>query len=176
MKTQCMVALAAGILSCGSLASTSRADEVFVSVVGNNWFYNDEINMNIDLRIAPGDTVTWEWVGFHNVVSGVPSQGSQGDGRFRSGSPMSKGSFSVTFTEPGVYPYYCQLHGAHGMASTVVVEAACNADWDHSGAVTSQDFFQFTVDFFAESADFNGDGVTSSQDYFDFIAAFFTGC
>ncbi|MBC7772881.1 MAG: hypothetical protein H7210_10330 [Pyrinomonadaceae bacterium] len=53
---------------------------------------------------------------------------------------------------------------------------ACGADWNNDGQVTSQDFFDFIVAFFAEVADYNNDGQTSSQDFFDFITDFFAGC
>jgi hypothetical protein len=52
----------------------------------------------------------------------------------------------------------------------------CLCDWDHSGDVNSQDFFQFLTDFFAGNADFNSDGTTISQDLFDFLGCFFAGC
>lgn len=54
----------------------------------------------------------------------------------------------------------------------------CPADINCSGAVNSQDFFDFLAAFFASApvADFNNDGATNTLDVFDFLAAFFAGC
>jgi hypothetical protein len=54
----------------------------------------------------------------------------------------------------------------------------CNADFNHDGAVTSQDFFDYLNAFFGNlpAADFNADGSVNSQDFFDFLTAFFSGC
>jgi hypothetical protein len=54
----------------------------------------------------------------------------------------------------------------------------CPADFNHSGAVDPQDFFDFLSAFFAldPSADFNHSGAVDSQDFFDFLTAFFAGC
>jgi hypothetical protein len=52
----------------------------------------------------------------------------------------------------------------------------CACDWDFSGAVNSQDFYEFVTDFFNGTADFNGSGATDSQDFFDFLTCFFAGC
>jgi uncharacterized membrane protein len=63
-------------------------------------------------------------------------------------------------------------------AWVVNLRAPCAADFDHSGAVNSQDFFDFLAAFFASDprADFNGNGSVDSQDFFDFLGAFFAGC
>ncbi len=59
---------------------------------------------------------------------------------------------------------------------------ACPCDFNHSGAVNSQDFFDFLNCFFTPgcaAADFNGSGSVNSQDFFDFLNCFFNpppGC
>jgi hypothetical protein len=59
---------------------------------------------------------------------------------------------------------------------------ACPCDFDESGTLNSQDFFDFLNCFFTTGcgqADFNGDMQVNSQDFFDFLSCFFTppnGC
>jgi len=50
----------------------------------------------------------------------------------------------------------------------------CPCDWNHSGSLNSQDFFNFLIDFFNNNADFNHDTFTTSQDFFDFLSCFFS--
>jgi plastocyanin len=80
-----------------------------------------------DATINVGDTVTWNnQQGFHDSVSGangVPN------GLWNSGTQFGRlmgpgESFSVAFSAPGTFPYYCSPHWTLGMAGSVRVIAA----------------------------------------------------
>src|SRR6185369_2213989 len=57
--------------------------------------------------------------------------------------------------------------GAAPRLTITYTPPACRPDWNHDGALNSQDFFDFLTAFFDGNADFNNDGVTNSQDFFD---------
>ena len=66
------------------------------------------------LTVVAGSVVTWTWSGvdFHNVAGSA----------FDSGSPVTNGTFSFTFTTAGTYSYVCEVHTAAGMTGTVTVQ------------------------------------------------------
>ena len=81
------------------------------------------------LVIKAGDTVTWKNAGgFHNVnledrsfrcSNGCDQTGGNGD---PSGNSWS---FSLTFEEPGMVPYFCEVHGntgGRGMSGVIIVQ------------------------------------------------------
>ena len=72
------------------------------------------------ISVAVGDTVSWTFSGApHTVTSGLPGAP---DGRFDSGIVNPGGTFTVTFSTPGTYPFFCGVHPAQ-MSGTVVVVA-----------------------------------------------------
>jgi hypothetical protein len=84
---------------------------------------------------------------------------------------------NTTPTDAGTYD--CIVSNPCGTAtSDPATLTICPGDFDCSGAVNSQDFFDFLSAFFAldPSADFNHSGAVDSQDFFDFLTAFFASC
>ena len=104
--------------------------------------------------VAVGDTVTWQFQGFHNVafLGGTPlppleiHEGNTvllnpqvlfpaggrtytGMGYANSGVPLDPAkpfSYALTFTKPGTYRYVCVVHGP-GMGGTIVVKNKVSA-------------------------------------------------
>jgi plastocyanin len=79
----------------------------------------------LDPTINVGDTIRWVWEeGLHNVISVVGIAESWA-------SPLSSQvgfTFEHTFSQEGVFPYYCKVHGfdngdgtAGGMAGIITV-------------------------------------------------------
>jgi plastocyanin len=109
--TSCLVAVA---FAAAAAAPGARAATVEV-LVKSNFFDPAQVT------ISAGDTVVWRWVsGFHTVTSGpCDGGGCSADGLFESGL-KSSGTFLFTFTQEGIYPYFCIPH-APGMSGFVTV-------------------------------------------------------
>ncbi|MFZ0544228.1 MAG: plastocyanin/azurin family copper-binding protein [Candidatus Promineifilaceae bacterium] len=91
--------------------SPPEPEEVSVSIV-------DFTYEPVELTITPGTTVIWNNVGDFDH-SATADDGSWDTEVFGPG-----GSKSITFDTPGVYQFYCQLHGTpdgNGMVGTVIV-------------------------------------------------------
>ena len=72
--------------------------------------------------VSPGEAVIWNFQGFHTSTSDTSSGPEVWDSGF-----LSSGTFSHTFTTPGSYPYYCQVHSVPGgtaMNGAVIVSGA----------------------------------------------------
>lgn len=105
--------------------------------------------------------------------------------RWRHNGQIIPGATTRTFSIPAVVTsdagnYDVIVSNTCGTATssfaTLTIGAPCACDWNQSGTLTSQDFFDFIAGFFNDNADFNNTGATDSQDFFDFLACFFSGC
>lgn len=109
-------------------------------------------------------------------------QWSRGTTPLADGGPISGARAATLVIAParledgGVYSFEAANACGGATSDAVPVVVLCRADWNLSGVVNSQDFFDLLADFFGGDADFNADGVTNSQDFFDFLGAFFAGC
>lgn len=97
-----------------ALANPVQAQTTHIVTVGDNFF------SPANLTIQVGDTVRWT-----NAVGGNPHDVTADDLSFAS-ETASSFTFNVTFDTPGVFGYYCTIHGSpgSGMSGTITVEGA----------------------------------------------------
>ena len=103
----------------------SQTIDVTVGPLENEFsFMPDTVNIRV------GDTVRWTWASdFHSVTSG-DSTSCTADGQFCSPDNMNCDSaifnntgfvYEFTFTQPGMYHYFCAAHCEIGMVGVVTV-------------------------------------------------------
>ncbi len=95
------------VAGCGS-ASTPAPTSGSASVVIQNYQYTPQV-----LNVTVGTTVTW------TNRDPVPHTVTADNGAFSSGNLSQGATFSFTFTKPGTYEYYCEIHTF--MHGTIVV-------------------------------------------------------
>ena len=88
---------------------------------------------------------------------------------------------SIHLIDPGVTTRFRAIvsNACGSVTSMSATLTICRGDFNCSGGLNSQDFFDFLAGFFSENADFNNDNQTNSQDFFDFLTCFFVppaGC
>lgn len=92
------------------------------------------------VTVQVGDTVTWNNTeGFHSVDAD--------DGSFGN-APGNGWTFTHTFTAPGTYEYFCEVHStASGtnMNGVVVVEAPTAIALNHMGVVAGSEWIVVTA-------------------------------
>lgn len=115
-----LAAVALGLLiASGSRASAGKGPPpTFVTVaVGDDWFCNPTYQGYVcETLVTAGQSVIWDFSGSSGHTSTAcgascdsPTSTPLWDSGFRSGSSPDP-TFSFTFTEPGSYLYYCQIH------------------------------------------------------------------
>ena len=100
------------------------------------------------------------------------------------GGTSSGGPYTLTATigQPDAGPLLAaagaSMSGGFWVVASTLPPPPCPADFNHSGAVSVQDIFDFLAAYFGSdpAADFNLSGQVSVQDIFDFLAAYFAGC
>ena len=118
------------LASCSSSAGSGSPSTGSAGATGPTVTVKSLMFMPRTLHITTGTTVTWvnDEPITHTITSGRVSSvdkttglrsGQHPDGRFDKKLPGRGDSFSYTFTKPGTYPYFCDIH--FGMNAQVVV-------------------------------------------------------
>lgn len=100
----------AALIFAVSIRGTAAQDGAAVSIVD---FAFDPAT----IEIPAGATVTWT-----NLGRGPHTVSDTGD--FNSGLLAPGATFSLTFNEPGAYPYFCKIHPDRMMGTVVVTGSA----------------------------------------------------
>jgi len=162
-------------------SGTGGSGQVTVDV-GDIWFCNPTFsNGNVcETKINQGDTVVWDFTGAtipHTTTHcGASCSSPTSSPLWDSGliSPSSPDrTFEFTFTEPGTYLYFCQVHPS-AQRGRIVVNAAGGqiGDVNCNGTVDAVDallILQRNAGLLSrleceENADVNGDGEISAID------------
>ena len=146
------------------LAHPAEAATHIVSMV-NTRFIPANLTINV------GDTVTWRCdVGFHDTVSGV---NGVANGVWNSSSQFSPimrpgNAFSVTFNNPGNFPYYCTPHWMPplNMVGSITVQSANTPPAVSIISPPNGANFDAPANINLEASAFDADGDAVSVEFF----------
>ncbi|MBI4571094.1 MAG: hypothetical protein HY723_04030 [Chloroflexi bacterium] len=113
VRTALLLAVAAGALLLG--ARPTAAQETVTIAVGDTWFCDASYQAGVcEIAIDAGDTVVWDFSGAtlpHTTTAcGETCDTPTGSPLWNSGIISGGGTFSYTFSQAGIYPYFCQIH------------------------------------------------------------------
>ncbi len=138
----------------------------------------DTVNNTLETLIVNGDIIVREGDTVDLTGDGV----AEPDAVFTAFTGIASLTLSARSAGSITAYFIGTVSVAGGAAQTMAfrvgipVVTPCPCDFNASGVLDSQDFFDFVAAFFSGDADFNTDGMTNSQDFFDFLGCFFAGC
>ena len=132
------VALSAVVMAVLSLSAVGRTEPLPLQEVvtikmiqspdGSNVYFDP-----VGINISPGQKVRWaQESGYHTTTAYHPSNGNHelripegaepwDSGLLQTQAPEKGSTFEHTFTQEGVYDYFCRPHEAAGMVGRIVV-------------------------------------------------------
>jgi len=124
-----------------AVSGAPSGGQIFDVDVGNGGFTFDPSELNI----SAGDTVRWTWFSNnHSVTSGACDAAdsqfcSPDDTNCAAGILSNTGTvYEHTFSQPGVYSYFCDAHCTLGMVGVVNVSGSCApSGWSPGGDLPS---------------------------------------
>lgn len=145
---------------------------VFPSSGPVTYQWQREVSPGSFVDLANGSTNAWDGAAPHlgGIISGVTTPTL---------TLVANSASNRWLGAPHAIRYRCvMVNACNALLAPAVLCTVCIADYDCSGAVNSQDFFNYLAAFFAgvPRADLDHDGNVTSADFFLFLQKFFSGC
>lgn len=139
---------------------------------------NANTDVQLALTVESASPVTVAWRRNNMPVVNGPAGASPQGGTVAGAGSLHLSVSGVRLSDAGVYE--ATLVNACGttVSPLITLVVTCDADFDNSAGLNSQDIFSFLTAWFTNDprADFNASGSVTVQDVFSFLAAWFAGC